>query len=173
METNINGRTWVFGDNVDTDHIIPSRYSAEITDYMEMSTYCFAELRPEFGKQRHDGEILVAGKNFGCGSSRQTAPLVIKNRGIACIVAESFARIFLRNSVNMGFHVIELPDALKRVSEGDILKIFLKDGKLVNETTKQTYEIQKLPEFMENIYAAGGLDGYIVDRLERERRQKA
>jgi 3-isopropylmalate/(R)-2-methylmalate dehydratase small subunit len=168
MEIGICGRTWVFGDNIDTDHIIPSRYT-QSTDYMEMSTRCFADLRPEFGGQRHDGEILVAGKNFGCGSSRQTAPLVIKNRGIACILAESFARIFLRNSVNMGFRVIELSETLKRITEGDILHIQLKEGKIINQTKNEIYKIQRLPEFMENIYAAGGLDGYILKRLAQER----
>jgi 3-isopropylmalate/(R)-2-methylmalate dehydratase small subunit len=169
VETRICGRTWVFGDNIDTDHIIPSRYT-QSTDYMEMSTHCFADLRPEFGEQRRDGEILVAGKNFGCGSSRQTAPLVIKNRGIVCIIAESFARIFLRNSVNMGFRVIELPDALKRINEGDILCVQLKDCKIINRTKNESYEIQRLPEFMENIYEAGGLDGYIIKRLTQEYR---
>jgi 3-isopropylmalate/(R)-2-methylmalate dehydratase small subunit len=170
MESKICGHTWVFGDNVDTDHIIPSRY-AQTTDYMEMSTHCFADLRPKFGKERRDGDILVGGRNFGCGSSRQIAPLVIKNRGISCIVAESFARIFLRNSVNMGFRVVELPEATKFITEGDILWIKPGEGQIINQTKDQIYKVQRLPEFMENIYAAGGLDAYILKRLAEERKQ--
>jgi 3-isopropylmalate/(R)-2-methylmalate dehydratase small subunit len=170
METKICGSTWVFADNVDTDHIIPSRY-AQTTDYMEMSTHCFADLRPEFGQKRRDGEILVGGRNFGCGSSRQIAPLVIKNRGISCIVAESFARIFLRNSVNMGFRVVELPEATKLITEGDILWVKPEEGQIINHTKNQVYEIQRLPDFMESIYAAGGLDAYILKRLADKRNQ--
>jgi 3-isopropylmalate/(R)-2-methylmalate dehydratase small subunit len=170
MEPKICGRAWVFGDNVDTDHIIPSRY-AQTTDYREMSEHCFADLRPEFGKERRDGDILVGGRNFGCGSSRQIAPLAIKNRGISCIVAESFARIFLRNSVNMGFRVVELPEATRLIAEGDILWVKAEEGQIVNQTKDQVYKIQRLPGFMENIYAAGGLDVYIQKRLAEERKQ--
>ena len=167
METKICGKTWLFGDNVDTDNIIPGHFTLGM-DFDEMSKHAFADLRPEFGKQRRDGEIVVAGKNFGCGSSRQVAPLVIKNRGISCIIAESFARIFLRNSINMGFPVIELPNASKLISEGDILDVKLQEGKIINQTKKQAYDIQKLPEFMERLLNDGGLNNYIRRRLKEE-----
>lgn len=170
MDTIFCGRTWLFGNNVDTDHIIPARYLS-IPDYMEMSTHCFADVRPEFGRQRRDGEILVAGKNFGCGSSREFAPLVIKNRGISCIVAESFSRIFLRNAVNMGFPVVELPLASRLISEGDVISVDMIGGKIVDETKDEEYAIKPLPEFMMKIYRAGGLEGYIAQRLALERGQ--
>ena len=168
METKMCGRVWLFGDNVDTDHITPSRYSM-LKDYMEMSRHCFADLRPEFGRERRDGEIIVAGKNFGCGSSRQRAPLVIKNHGISCIVAESFARIFLRNAVNMGFPVLELPDASRLISEEDIISVDFEKGEIHNQKKNETYQFNPIPEFMASIYKAGGLDGYILDRLSKER----
>jgi 3-isopropylmalate dehydratase small subunit len=167
MEIIKNGRVWLFGDDVDTDHITPSRFSM-LKDYDEMSMHCFEDIRPEFGKERRDGDIVVAGKNFGCGSSRQRAPLVIQRRGIACVIAESYARIFLRNSVNMGFPVFELPDASKLIREGDLLSVDSDAGIVRNETKNEEYRISPMPEFLKGIYDAGGLDGYIVERLRRE-----
>lgn len=167
MENQMCGRVWLFGDNVDTDHITPSRYSM-LKDYMEMSRHCFADLRPEFGQERRDGDIIVAGKNFGCGSSRQRAPLVIKNRGISCIVAESFARIFLRNSVNMGFPMLELPNASKLIAEGDVISVDMEKGIIYNQTKDETYRFNPIPQFMADIYKEGGLDGYILRRLSQK-----
>lgn len=168
MENIKGGKVWLFGDNVNTNDMSPSRFSM-LKDLMEVSKYCFADLRPEFGKESRDGEIIVAGKNFGCGSSRQRAPIAIKNRGIACVIAESFARTFLRNCVNMGFLVLELPDASRLIAEGDIVSVDIVKCEIFNQTKGETYKFEPIPEFMLDIYNAGGLEGYIVKRLAAEK----
>lgn len=167
MKSEMRGNVWKFGDNVDTDHISPSRYSM-LKEYSEMAAHAFADMRPEFASQCQKGDIIVAGKNFGCGSSRQRAPLVIKYCGVSCIIAESFARIFLRNSVNMGFPMLELPNASKLIDEHDNISVNMEKGEIINNTKKEVYYFNPIPEFMMNIYRAGGLDGYIINRLKEE-----
>lgn len=169
MDMKLSGRVWGFGDNVDTDHIIPTRNLMN-RDPMDMSTHCFEDVRPEFGKERRDGDIIVAGKNFGCGSSRQAAALVIKNRGISCIIAESYARLFLRNAVNLGFPLIELKDASKRISEGDIVTVDFAGNKVRNETCDTEYEIEPTPDFLLEIYENGGLEPTIAKRIAELKR---
>ena len=160
----MKGRVWKFGHNVDTDHIIPTKYLISL-DAMEQSTHCFENVRPEFGKERRDGDLLVAGRNFGCGSSRQAAPLVIKNRGIACIIAESYARLFLRNAVNLGLPLVVLKDASQKIEEGDVVTVDLQKGFVRNETQGMTYEIEKTPDFLMEIYENGGLEATISKRM--------
>lgn len=167
MDMVFSGRTWLFGNDVDTDHIIPSRY-LQISDYTEMSRHCFIDVRQEFARNCRPGDILVAGKNFGCGSSRQFAPIVIKNCGVSCVVAESFSRLFLRNCFNMGFLAVELPLSTKLISEGDIITVNVPEGKIVNESKGELYAIGEIPPFMLNLYEAGGLEGLISKRLQEE-----
>lgn len=164
MNKQMKGRVWKFGHNVDTDHIIPTKYLISL-DAMEQSTHCFENVRPEFGKERRDGDIIVAGRNFGCGSSRQAAPLVIKNRGIACIIAESYARLFLRNAVNMGLPLVVLKDASQKIEEGDVVTVNLEAGLVVNETQGLSYETEKTPDFLMEIYENGGLEETIAKKM--------
>lgn len=171
MELRYTGRVWLFGDNVDTDHIIPARYLG-IRDNAQMSRHCFEELRPEFSRQCRYGDILVAGRNFGCGSSREFAPMVIRECGISCVVAESFSRIFLRNAVNMGFLAAELPLCGRLIHEGDIITVDIQAGQIVNETRNESYGIKPLPPFMQRIYQAGGLEQYIVRRLQQDAKKQ-
>ena len=171
MNKEMNGRVWKFGHNVDTDHIIPTKYLISL-DAMEQSTHCFENVRPEFGKERRDGDIIVAGRNFGCGSSRQAAPLVIKNRGIACIIAESYARLFLRNSVNLGLPLVVLKDASWKISEGDEVTVDLQKGLVVNQTQGTSYEIEKTPDFLMEIYENGGLEETIARKMAAMKTEK-
>ena len=166
MEDILKGHAFCVGDDIDTDMIIPSKYMITM-DMIELGKHCFADYRPEFCSMVKNGDILVAGKNFGCGSSREHAPIAIKNSGIACIIAESYSRIFFRNAVNMGFWVVELPDALNKISEGDMVEVQPKEGKIINHTTNQIYDINPIPDFMMRIYEKGGLIGYIKDKIKK------
>ncbi|MFZ3059372.1 MAG: homoaconitase small subunit [Candidatus Methanoperedens sp.] len=154
MNKNINmisGKVWKFGDNIDTDVIIPGKY-LRTTDMNVFASHVMEGIDPEFPKKVKTGDIIVAGKNFGCGSSREQAPLALKHAGIACIVAESFARIFFRNAINVGLPIIE---AKIDCSEGDIIEIDLGNG-IVKHRDK-TYPATKLPDFLREILADGGL----------------
>jgi 3-isopropylmalate/(R)-2-methylmalate dehydratase small subunit len=167
MDAKFCGSAWSFGDNIDTDMIIPARFMS-ITNYEELGKHCLTDTRPEFTENAKTGDILVAGKNFGCGSSRENAPVAIRARGISCVVAESFARTFFRNAVNMCFYVVELPRASERIREGDIIQVDIKAGKVANKTTNEEYDIEPIPEFMLNMYEIGGLSKYIQNRLKTE-----
>jgi len=147
----ISGRTWKFGDNIDTDVIIPGKY-LRTTDMSVFASHVMEGIDPEFSKKIQKGDIIVAGKNFGCGSSREQAPLALKHAGIACIVAESFARIFFRNAINVGLPIIEARIGCK---EGDIIEIDLGNGIVRNN--QKTYPATKLPDFLREILADGGL----------------
>ena len=147
----ISGRTWKFGDNIDTDVIIPGKY-LRTTDMSVFASHVMEGIDPEFSKKVQKGDIIVAGKNFGCGSSREQAPLALKHAGIACIVAESFARIFFRNAINVGLPIIE---ARIDCEEGDIIEIDLGNGIVRNN--QKTYPATKLPDFLREILADGGL----------------
>lgn len=171
MKSIMNGRVWKFGNNVDTDHIIPTKYLISL-DPVEQSTHCFENVRPEFGKERRDGDILVAGRNFGCGSSRQAAPLVIKNRGVACIIAESFARLFLRNSVNMGLPLVVLKDASQKIDDGDEVTVNLQNGLVVNHTKNTCHNIEMTPDFLMDIYENGGLEATRAKKLAALKEQE-
>lgn len=171
MKSIMNGRVWKFGNNVDTDHIIPTKYLISL-DPVEQSTHCFENVRPEFGKERRDGDILVAGRNFGCGSSRQAAPLVIKNCGVACIIAESFARLFLRNSVNMGLPLVVLKDASQKIDDGDEVTVNLQNGLVVNHTKNTCHNIEMTPDFLMDIYENGGLEATLAKKLAALKEQE-
>ncbi len=162
----IKGKTWKFGDNIDTDVIIPARY-LNTTDPEELAKHCMEDVDPEFSKKVKKGDILVAGKNFGCGSSREHAPIAIKACGIACIIAESFARIFYRNAFNTGLLILECPEASKEIDTGDELEIIPEEGKIINLTKNKTYFIKPLPSFMKEILEDGGLIPHIIKKYKK------
>ena len=161
----IKGRAWKFGDNVNTDEIIPAKY-LNLSDARELAKYCMAGIDEEFSKKITRGDIVVAGENFGCGSSREHAPLAIKASGIFCVIALSFARIFFRNSINIGLPILECKDA-KKINNGDIIKIDLANGIIDNLTQKKIYRTSPFPLFMQEIVNAGGLMKYVAKRRKR------
>jgi 3-isopropylmalate/(R)-2-methylmalate dehydratase small subunit len=156
MDTHFAGKAWSFGDNVDTDQIVPGKYLTMITAE-ELGKVVLEGARPEFTKNVKKGDVIVAGRNFGCGSSREHAPVGIKGAGVPVVLAESFARIFYRNAINVGLPVLEVADIHKKVHEGDVLDIDLLSGKIVNTTRKETYEAVPLSEKAMSILRAGGL----------------
>jgi len=163
--SNIKGKAWKFGDDVNTDEIIPARYLVT-TDPKELAKHVMEDIDPEFPKKVKPGDIIVAGKNFGCGSSREHAPLAIKGAGISAVIAESFARIFFRNAINLGLPVIESPEIVKEANEGDIIEIDMENGIVRNLTKGKEYTIPKLPENLQKVLAAGGLMEYAKSRLK-------
>ena len=154
------GKVWVLGDDIDTDIIIPTEYLA-LKTIDDMKQYGFSPLRPELAGQIQKGDIIVAGKNFGCGSSREHAPLAIKCAGVSCVIAETFARIFYRNSINIGLPIIECPEAAKAIAAGDEVEVDFDSGVITDKTTGQSFQGQAFPEFMQKIITAGGLVNYI------------
>ena len=157
--TGTTGRAGVvirYGDNVDTDVIIPARY-LNTTDKQELASHCMEDLDPSFKQRVRPGDVIVAGRNFGCGSSREHAPLVIKESGIALVVAESFARIFYRNAINIGLPIVESVDVVRDARNGDQFAFDLQAGLLTNQTRGRQYAIEPFPEFISGIIAAGGL----------------
>ncbi|MDF2671860.1 MAG: leuD [Clostridiales bacterium] len=161
----IDGKTIKYGDNVDTDVIIPARY-LNISDTWELTTHCMEDLDSEyFNKLKGGSSIIVAGKNFGCGSSREHAPLVIKESGIKLVIAETFARIFYRNAINIGLTIIECPKAVLEADDEDVFSADPKKGILTNKTKGKTYSIIPFPEFMQEIINAGGLVEYTKKRV--------
>ena len=150
------GRVFKYGDNVDTDVIIPARYLA-IADPKELAEHCMEDIDKEFVHKVQPGDIMVANKNFGCGSSREHAPLCLKTAGVSCIIAETFARIFYRNAINIGLAILECPAAAEECSAGDELDIDFDTGKINNLTTGKCYQAQPFPPFIQNIIQKGGL----------------
>ena len=150
------GTVFKYGDNVDTDVIIPARY-LNITDMNELSAHCMEDIDKEFRGKVQQGDIMVAGSNFGCGSSREHAPATIKASGISCVIAESFARIFYRNSINIGLAIIECPEAAAAISSGDTVSVDFIKGEIVDETTGQTFKADPFPPFLQDIIDKGGL----------------
>ncbi|MBC7335693.1 MAG: 3-isopropylmalate dehydratase small subunit [Clostridia bacterium] len=157
------GRVWKFGDDIDTDVIIPARY-LNTTDPAVLARHCLEPADAEFARKVQPGDILVAGKNFGCGSSREHAPLALKAAGIACVVAHSFARIFFRNAINIGLPIFESPEAARRVQAGDRLQVVAESGLITNLSRGETYLAAPLPEFIREIIRAGGLMPYVAAR---------
>lgn len=157
------GKVFVFGDNIDTDIIIPAVYLTTF-DPEQLKKYCMEPVDSSFCDKVNDGDIIVAGKNFGCGSSREHAPIAIKATGISCVIAESFARIFYRNAINIGLPIVESKEASQAIKEGHNISIDFKNGIISNSTTKETYEIAPFPPFIQNIINAGGLMESIRDR---------
>ena len=156
----VKGRVFKYGDNVDTDVIIPARY-LNTSDAKELAAHCMEDIDTEFVKNVTDGDIIVANKNFGCGSSREHAPLAIKTAGVSCVIASTFARIFYRNSINIGLPILECDEAVKNIDAGDELEVDSKTGLIKNLTKNQEYQGEAFPEFMQKIIDNDGLIGYI------------
>ncbi|MCD6320587.1 MAG: 3-isopropylmalate dehydratase small subunit [Candidatus Desulfofervidaceae bacterium] len=160
---NITGKAWRFGDNVDTDIIIPARY-LNTSDPKELAKHCMEGIKPGFTELVKEGDIIVAGRNFGCGSSREHAPLAIKAAGIQVVVAKSFARIFYRNAFNIGLPIIESEEVVDATEEGDTLKIDLDKGEVINLTKNLVFTIQPLPDFMKELITDGGLIPHLAKK---------
>ncbi len=160
----MEGRAFKFANNVNTDEIIPAKF-LNTTDPKSLASHCMEGIRPDFIRKVRHGDIIIAGKNFGCGSSREHAPFSIKSAGVSCVIAESFARIFFRNSINIGLPILECPKAAKDIREGDRLRIDLKNGKIENLSTGKTYHAQRFPEFMERVINSGGLMSMVKANL--------
>ena len=154
------GKVFRYNDNVDTDVIIPARY-LNTSVPAELAKHCMEDIDKDFVKNVKEGDIIVADKNFGCGSSREHAPIAIKASGISCVIASTFARIFYRNSINIGLPIIECEEAVKGISAGDKVSVDFDTGVITNETTGKSYKGEPYPEFMQNIIQAGGLIPYI------------
>ena len=154
------GHVFKYGDNVDTDVIIPARY-LNATQGEELAKHCMEDIDKEFVHKVQKGDIIVANKNFGCGSSREHAPLAIKCAGVSCVIAETFARIFYRNAINIGLHIIECPEAAKAIENEDEVEVDFDSGVITNKTKGETYQGQSFPPFMQKIISEGGLVNYI------------
>ena len=153
---NVTGSVFKYGDNVDTDVIIPARY-LNTPNAAELALHCMEDIDKEFVKKVQPGDIMVAGWNFGCGSSREHAPLVIKTCGTGCVIAKSFARIFYRNAINIGLPILECPEAVDEISADDEVKVSFDTGEITDITTGKTYSAQPFPAFIQNIITKGGL----------------
>lgn len=153
---NFQGKVLKYGDNVDTDVIIPARYLNTI-DKKELATHCMEDIDKEFVHKVSAGDIMVAGYNFGCGSSREHAPIVIKESGISLVIAKSFARIFYRNAINIGLAILECPEAAEEIAEGDVVEADLDAGVIYDRTTGKQYATQPFPPFIQQIITNGGL----------------
>lgn len=160
----LRGRAHVYGDNVDTDVIIPARYLTS-WDPAELGAHCLEDLDPEFLNAVRPGDMIVAGENFGCGSSREHAPIAIKAAGVSCVIAKSFARIFFRNAINVGLPALVCPEAASQINTGDELSADIAAGRIENLTQGRTYQAEPFPEFLQQIIAAGGLVPYTQQRL--------
>jgi len=160
----MRGKAIKYGDNVDTDVIIPARY-LNTSDPAELASHCMEDLDPKFKEKVKPGDIMVAGRNFGCGSSREHAPIAIKASGISCVIAESFARIFYRNAINIGLPILECPEAAREINDGDEVEVDVMSGTITDVTTGKTYKSQPFPEFMQQIMEADGLINYVKQRL--------
>jgi 3-isopropylmalate/(R)-2-methylmalate dehydratase small subunit len=159
---NLTGKAWKFGDNVDTDQIIPARYLVT-ADPAELGKHCLEDADPEFVKKVRVGDVLVGERNFGCGSSREHAPIAIKAAGVSAVVAKSFARIFYRNSINLGLPLFETPEA-SRIEQDDVLELNPSTGAIKNLTRNESYRATPLPPFAQEIMAAGGLMRYVAKK---------
>jgi 3-isopropylmalate/(R)-2-methylmalate dehydratase small subunit len=160
----LKGKVHKFGSNVDTDAIIPARY-LNVSDAQELAKHCMEDIAPDFVRRVEPGDIIVADSNFGCGSSREHAPLAIKAAGISCVIARSFARIFFRNGINIGLPLLECGEAVDNTSDGDLLEVDLATGEITNLTRGKSFVAKPYPEFMMGIVAAGGLIEYTRKKL--------
>ncbi len=161
---NVKGKVIKYGNNVDTDVIIPARY-LNTSDPAELASHCMEDLDDTFTQRVQKGDVMVAGRNFGCGSSREHAPISIKASGISCVIAETFARIFYRNSINIGLPILECPEAAKDIKDGEQVEIDFDKGLIKNLTTGKSYQGQPFPEFMQEIISSDGLIQYIKNSL--------
>jgi 3-isopropylmalate/(R)-2-methylmalate dehydratase small subunit len=150
------GKVWKFGDNLNTDEIMPARFNITI-DEKELAAKVFCEIKPEFAPNVKPGDVIVAGMNFGCGSSREHAPVAIRGSEVTCVIAGSYARIFFRNAINIGLPILESPEASVEINEGDEVEVELANGMIHNRTSGKSYQAKPLPEFVLKIAEAGGL----------------
>jgi len=162
----IKGKVWKFKDNIDTDVIIPARY-LNTSDPKELALHCMEDYDSEFVKKMDWGDIIVAGRNFGCGSSREHAPIALKAAGISCIIARSFARIFFRNAINIGLPIFESVEVVDQCSPGNILEVDTEQGVIKNLSKSKVYKTNSLPEFIQKIISVGGLKEYVKEELQR------
>jgi len=162
----LQGKIWKFGSDVDTDVIIPARY-LNITDPTELGTHCMEGIAPDFHKKIKPGDVIVAGKNFGCGSSREHAPLAIKALGISCVIAKTFARIFYRNAFNIGLPILECADVSDRIEEGQEVQVNLDSGQIQDLLKRQNFQAKAIPLFMQELVRDGGLMNHIAKRLNK------
>ena len=159
-----HGKVFKYGDNVDTDVIIPARY-LNSSDPAELATHCMEDIDKEFVNKVHKGDIIVAEKNFGCGSSREHAPIAIKAAGVSCVIAETFARIFYRNAINIGLPIIECPAAAKAIRDGDEVAVQLDTGVIEDRTTGERFTAAPFPPFIQKIIAVGGIENFVREKI--------
>ncbi len=159
----MRGKVWKYGDHIDTDVIIPARYLND-PDPAALASHCMVDIDEGFASGVHAGDIMVGGWNFGCGSSREHAPIAIQASGVSCVIAASFARIFYRNSINIGFPILECPEASEAINAGDIVSVDTKTGVITDETTGESFQAKPFPEFIENIIEKGGLLAYLKEK---------
>jgi 3-isopropylmalate/(R)-2-methylmalate dehydratase small subunit len=160
----LRGRAWKYGDNVDTDAIIPARY-LNVSTPDELAAHCMEDIDASFVSQVRPGDMIVGGANFGCGSSREHAPLAIKAAGVSCVIAKSFARIFYRNAINIGLPILECPEAVPGIETGQTLEVDLVEGTVTNLATGEAFQAEPYPPFLMNIISAGGLIPYTRQKL--------
>ena len=160
----MSSKAWKVGNNIDTDLIIAARYLNDASDE-NMRAHCMEDVIPDYANTIAPGDVLVAGSNFGCGSSREHAPIAIKVAGTKCVIAESFARIFYRNAINIGLPIIESPEAVRAIDQGDELDVDLENGVITNLTKNETYHFEKFPEFIQHIVEAGNLLNYMKAKV--------
>ena len=159
----VTGKVFKYGDNVDTDVIIPARY-LNTSVHKELAAHCMEDIDKDFVKNVEEGDFIVANKNFGCGSSREHAPIAIKAAGVSCVIASTFARIFYRNAINIGLPIIECEEAVKSIDAGDKLEVDFSTGVIKNLTKNESYQGEPFPEFMQKIIDNDGLIGYIRNK---------
>ncbi len=160
----MKGKCWKFGDNINTDEIIPARY-LNTTDTKELASHCMEDVDPNFVKKASVGDIIVAGENFGCGSSREHAPISIKAAGISCVIAKSFARIFFRNAINIGLPIFECPEASEQIREGDEIEIDLDNAKIIDHALGKQFGFEPFPHEMQEIIRSGGLMNFVKKKM--------
>ncbi len=161
----IRGKVWTFGDDIDTDAIIPARYLTT-TDMAELAVHLMEDADPSFPQKVSPGDLIVAGKNFGCGSSREHAPLALKGAGISCVIAENFARIFYRNAINIGLPILESAEAAAALQEGEVVEVDLQNG-VIQDSSGRKYTAVPFPPFMQEIMARGGLINYVREKVKQ------
>ncbi|NTW05603.1 MAG: 3-isopropylmalate dehydratase small subunit [Peptococcaceae bacterium] len=164
---NLKGNAWKFGNDIDTDVIIPARY-LNTSDPKELASHCMEDSDPDFSNKISAGDVMVAGKNFGCGSSREHAPIAIKEVGISCVIAKTFARIFYRNAFNIGLPIFESSEAAEDIDEGDQVIVDIELGEIRNVTKNRVYKATQVPPFMQQIISAGGLINYVSERVKKD-----
>lgn len=164
----LKGKVHKYGDNVDTDVIIPARY-LNTSDPAELASHCMEDIDADFVKNVKSGDIIVAEENFGCGSSREHAPIAIKESGISCVIAKTFARIFYRNAINIGLPILQCPEAVDAINAGDEAEVDTTTGKVTNLTTGKSFQAMPFPEFMQKLIEAGGLITYAREKINEQK----